>query len=80
MAKITLYVKDEATIERAKTFAEKNHTSVSELVEQFLGSLSSERLELEGERAPILRQLQAALRGAKGRHVDYQSYVEKKYG
>lgn len=80
MSKVTLYVKDEQVIERAKILARKQGRSVSELVEEFLASLSApprKRAPVEG--APILRQLQAKLAGVHVDRSDYDKYLEKKY-
>lgn len=81
MSKVTLYVKDEKVIARAKALARRQGRSVSALVEEFLSSLSApprKRALLEG--APILRQLQAKLAGVRVDRSDYDAYLEKKYG
>lgn len=79
MSKVTLYVKDEAVIVRAKRLAKAQGRSVSDLVEQFLSSLGAAPDETPA-RAPILRQLQATLRRVHVREADYDAYREKKYG
>lgn len=81
MSKVTLYVKDAQVIARAKVLASKQGRSISELVEEFLSSLSApprKRALIEG--APILRQIQARLAGAHVDRSDYDKYLEKKYG
>jgi hypothetical protein len=80
MPKLTLYVKNQGTVERAKKFAETHHTSVSELVEQFLDGLDRDDRTIEPGDAPILRQLQASLTGSKISASDYRKYLRKKYG
>lgn len=80
MSKVTLYVKDEQVIRRAKTLAERQGCSVSAMVEQFLTSWTSASRQREPLRAPLLRQLQARLRGVKVDEREYDLYREKKYG
>jgi hypothetical protein len=74
MSKLTLSV-DEAVVTRAKAYAEKKGTSVSELVEGFLDVLS--RPGDSREEPPILESLRGSLKGAKV--DDYHRYLEKKY-
>ena len=79
MSKVTLYVKDEAVIRRAKALAKQRGESVSEMVKTFLASLTTPRPRLR-LRAPVLRQLQARLRGVDVDERDYDVYRESKYG
>jgi hypothetical protein len=74
MSKLTLSV-DEGVVARAKAYAEKKGTSVSELVEGFLDLLS--RPGRPRETPPILESLRGSLKGAKV--DDYRRYLEKKY-
>jgi hypothetical protein len=71
--KLTLSV-EEATIERAKRFSERNQTTVSELVSRFLASLDDH----EEVAAPITSRL----RGVLPRDVsveEYHEYLDSKY-
>ena len=71
--KLTLSV-DEATVERAKRFSQRHHTSVSRLVSQFLASLD----DSAAPAAPIT----ARLRGVLPEDVttdEYRRHLEAKH-
>jgi hypothetical protein len=74
VAKLTPSV-DEDVLARAKSFAERKGTSVSELVEGFLDLLS--RPAGPPEAPPILKRMRGALKGAKV--DDYRRHLETKY-
>ena len=71
--KLTLSV-EEQVIERAKQFAERQGTSVSELVTRFLGSLSEEadlQTAIVGRLRGVLKQ--------PGSLEDYHRHLGQKY-
>ena len=74
MAKLTLSV-DDAVIARAKRFAERRGTSVSDLVERYLDLVTKAAPEVEP--TPVLRRLRGILAGTDER--DYRRHVERKY-
>ena len=75
MAKLTLSV-DERVVERAKTYARAQGTSVSGLVEKLL-ELAATPSGRPGETPAVLQKLRGSLkRGAAG---DYHRYLERKY-
>ena len=74
MAKLTLSV-DEQVIERAKRFAEKRGTSVSDLVERYLDLLTRE--PKPHEQSPVLARLRGLLSG--GEPAAHRRHLERKY-
>jgi hypothetical protein len=74
MSKLTLSV-DEDVVRRAKQFAEKRGTSVSELVERYLDLLS--RPAVRAEDPPVLRMLRGAARGVDA--DDHRKHLARKY-
>ncbi len=75
MAKLTLSV-DERVVERAKTYARAQGTSVSGLVEKLL-ELAANPSGQPGEAPAVLTKLRGSLkRGSAG---DYHRYLERKY-
>ncbi len=72
--KLTLSV-EEQVIDRAKRFAEREGTSVSELVTRFLGSLGNESATV----TPIVARLRGVLK-KPGSLEEYHSHLERKYG
>lgn len=74
MAKLTLSV-DEAVVRGAKRYAQVRGTSVSKLVERFLGLLA--RPPRTSDLPPITRRLRGSLKGADPR--EYRAYLERKY-
>lgn len=72
--KLTLSV-EEQVIERAKRFAERNGTSVSELVTRFLGSLNEEA----DSETPVVGRLRGVLKRPASLE-DYQRHLDRKYG
>jgi hypothetical protein len=73
-SKLTLSV-DEKVTRRAKRYARRRGTSVSRMVEHFLDAVTAPPEDTA--RAPILRRLRGALRGAG--KADHRRYLEKKY-
>ena len=73
MPKLTLSI-DRGVVERAKSAAEKRHTSLSRLVEQFLRLLSRREKPVT---TPVLRELRGSLKGADV--GDHRRHLEKKY-
>lgn len=72
--KLTLSV-DSAVVERAKRFSQRNQTSVSELVSEFLATL-----EDRGEAArPITSRLRGVL-PSETSVEEYREYLEDKHG
>ena len=73
-SKLTLSV-DEKVVRQAKRYARRRGTSVSHLVEGFLGAVTEPRVEPKPP--PALARLRGSLRGkAKASH---RRYLEKKY-
>lgn len=77
MTKLTLSV-DEKVIERAKRYAERRGTSVSRLVETFLGGLSGSQAT-EVELPPITRRLHGVLKTSRASRKEHLDYLERKY-
>jgi Family of unknown function (DUF6364) len=73
VSKLTLSI-EERVIDRAKRYAKSRRTSVSELVETYLDTLSK---PLKPADAPVLRSLRGTLKGAD--HKDYRRYLARKY-
>ena len=77
MAKLTLSV-DEEVIERAKAYAAERGTSVSQLVETYLGVLGK-GVKAPDPLPPITRRLSGILKGARVTREDYRQYLVRKY-
>ena len=69
---------DRASVERARRYAELHGTSISRLVDEFLGSLPLEPPRRE-QLPPIVRRLLGAAKGADVGVEDYHRYLEEKY-
>ena len=78
MSKLTLSV-DEDVVERAKRYAANRGTSVSRLVEQYLGLVTRPSSMVEDGLSPILGRLRAELKGVSVDRADYDKYRERKY-
>lgn len=76
MTKLTIRIPADV-LERAKSFAEENHTSVSRLVSHYLSRLPIEDDFLKD--APIVRSLIGAL-SPETTVEDYWRYIDEKYG
>jgi hypothetical protein len=77
MPKLTLSI-DAAVVERAKAYAARQGTSVSRLVENYLGLLGDTTSSAE-ELPPITRRLKGILKGARVDRDDYRRYLERRY-
>ena len=74
MAKLTLSV-DEGVVQGAKRYAAQQGTSVSAMVERYLGLLARPR---EPKRLPpVLRRLRGALKGVD--LAEYRRHLERKH-
>lgn len=78
MKKLTLSV-DAHVVARAKTFAQKRGTSVSQLVERYLDAVSSPAAVPGPDLPPVTRRLLGALRGQKFDRADHLPHLERKY-
>ncbi len=76
MAKLTLSV-DERVVKVAKRYAAQRETSVSRLVEEYLGLLSREVGATE--KTPILARVQGILKGSRLDERDYRRHLREKY-
>jgi hypothetical protein len=76
MTKLTIRIPT-IVLERAKNYAETNHTSISRLVSQYLSRLPVESSYLDN--APIVRRLMGTLPSTVSIE-DYHEYLDKKYG
>ncbi|NKQ36467.1 MAG: hypothetical protein HF973_12720 [Chloroflexi bacterium] len=74
--KLTLRV-DARLIERAKTYAAKHNTSVSQLIEVFFRNLDDEYV---AEHTPLVRQLTGILPPDIDVEDAYHAYLQEKYG
>jgi hypothetical protein len=70
---------DEAVIERAKRYATEQGTSLSRLVENYLGRLTRPLAKNEEDLPPITRRLSGILKGSRLTREDYYRYLERKY-
>jgi hypothetical protein len=77
MGKLTLSI-DENVVERAKRYAEERGTSVSRLVETFLGILSRES-GVDADMPPITRRLHGVLKGSRLSRKDHLDHLARKY-
>jgi len=71
--KLTLSV-DPTVVERAKRFSRRNQTTVSELVQEFLGSLE----DSEEAATPVVSRLRGVLPSAVSRD-DYREHLDEKH-
>lgn len=76
MTKLTIRIPLDV-LERAKTYAETNHTSVTRLVAHYLSQLPSEESILDD--APIVRSLIGIL-SPETTEEDYWRYIDQKFG
>ena len=80
-AKLTLLL-DKATIEKAKKFAEANHTSLSRLIENYLALLvGRSKDEKEIEISPFVRSLGSKVELPKNfdARKEYRDHLDQKY-
>lgn len=76
MTKLTIRIPAKV-LERAKSFAEMNDTSISRLVAQYLDQLPLQEGSLDN--APIVRSLIGIL-SPESSEEDYWRYIDEKYG
>ncbi|MCC6162232.1 MAG: antitoxin [Acidobacteria bacterium] len=74
MSKLTLSV-DEEVVRDAKRYAAARGTSISRLVERYVGLLS--RLPKSEDQTPVLRMLRGAARGASA--DAYREHLDRRY-
>ena len=78
MSKLTLSVED-AVVKRAKRYAARRGTSVSQLVEQYLDLISRAVPRNDEGLTPLLQRIRAELQGVSVDLTDYPAYLERKY-
>ncbi len=78
MSKLTLSV-DETVVARAKRYAEREGTSVSQLVETYLDALARPPVMDDDALPPVTRRLSGILRGRRFDRKEYVDYLERKY-
>ncbi len=76
-AKLTLSV-DPKVIEAAKAYASERGTSVSQLVESFLATITQRAQP--GDHTPTLTQWRGVLRGCDVSETDHRDWLARKYG
>ena len=76
MPKLTLSV-DRGVIADAKRYAARRGTSVSRLVEEYLGRLGAE--EPQDDLPPVTRRLAGVLKGARSDRATYRRHLERRY-
>jgi hypothetical protein len=76
MPKLTLSV-DRGVIADAKRYAARRGTSVSRLVEEYLGTLGA--AEPLGDLPPVTRRLAGVLRGARAGRAAHRRHLERRY-
>jgi hypothetical protein len=64
-------------VEQAKAYAQKHNTSVSQLVEVFIGNLEDDE---QTEHSPLVRQLTGILPPDIDVEAAYHHYLAEKYG
>lgn len=79
-SKLTLSI-DQVVIEQAKAYAEKNNTSVSNLVENYLASISNKKKNSEPRGiSPLVKSLSGVLKaGNIVFEEQYSKFLKKKY-
>jgi len=75
--KLTLKM-DKAVIQLAKIYAERNHRSLSRLVEDYFKNLSLEDQRM-AEISPLVKELSGVISPSDIDEEDYLTYLEKKY-
>lgn len=76
--KLTLRL-DDGLIERAKSYARRKNTSVSQIVADYFASLGNTPEKHDLELTPIVRSLKGALRGADTDVEVYRRHLEERY-
>ena len=70
---------DGAVVKRAKRYASKRGTSVSQLVERYLEMLSRPAPREDESVTPLLKKLREDFKGVTLDVSDYHKYLERKY-
>jgi hypothetical protein len=78
VSKLTLSV-DNTVVRRAKRYAARRGTSVSQLVERYLDLVSRPAATEKAELTPLLKGVRAELKGVRVDVDDYRRYLERKY-
>ena len=78
VSKLTLSV-DPAVVKRAKRYASRRGTSLSQLVEQYLEMLSRPAPRVDENVTPLLKKLREDFKGVTLEVSDYHKYLERKY-
>ena len=79
--KLTLSL-DETVISKAKQYAKKNKTSLSSLIENYLGQLTRKEKATKEEISPLVKDLIGVIKrpiSKKQRRDEYTDYLKKKY-
>ena len=78
VSKLTLSVED-VVVKRAKRYAARRGTSVSQLVEQYLDLVSRPAPTRGEELTPLLKRLREEMKGVSVDVTDYHRYLTRKY-
>ena len=78
--KLTLKL-NKSIIEKAKTYAEKNNTSLSQIVEKYFVALITEKKNESLKLTPLVKELSGVIKPEKIKNHkdDYTEYLIKKY-
>ena len=77
-SKLTLYIDDDL-IEYVKSYAKKNKSSVSKVVNNYFALLKSKEPTEETAQAPWTKSLRGVLRDHDVSVENYREHLEKKY-
>ena len=80
-AKLTLSI-EKSVIDKAKDFARRNHTSLSQMIEDYFAKITEKEKKDDDELSPIIKELSGVLKLPKDfdHKKDRLEYLEKKYG
>lgn len=80
-AKLTLSI-EKSVIDKAKDFARRNHTSLSQMIEDYFARVTEKDKKDDDELSPIIKELSGVLKLPKDfdHKKDRLEYLEKKYG
>lgn len=77
-SKLTLRL-ESSLIKRAKKYAKKNGTSVSQLVADYFALIEREEVPPDQELPPITASLSGILKNTDTKKEDYKAHLEDKY-
>lgn len=79
-SKLTIKL-DKRTIEKAKEYAKENNISLSRLIENYLGRITSNSQAKQGfENDPIIKSLSGVIKPVEDNWKEgYQEHLDKKY-